>query len=361
MGVQVQPHRLLWSVPRAVAERERRRFDWQVHAVGGKLLLWLLSRHDHHHYRRRRRYLTTSLRRYQGGHRTVGLAHWPSRIVAGSVTSALSSTLDYFPTVASLAGLALPTDRSYDGTWTDTPPHRYRRDHHRRPALWPPAHHPLPTLPEGIDLSPMFFASTRPAEGASNQLTAAIGSGDPGAELGHTELFHPLSGACGDGDLDGMRQGQYKAVWASGGQKGCLSDSAECIHYNLLSPLLFDLVSPACPVMCSCLRPPIPRPPPLTTHPSVPALSSSPSTPPKSMPSTPRRPNSPRSSQACSRRGLRSSQMSKRRCRAQLIGRRAMKGAPSTAATAPTWNARAVCGKPDLGATSGVGAIGYCS
>ena len=38
-------------------------------------------------------------------HRVVGIAHWPSRITAGRVTPALASTLDFMPTLASLAGV----------------------------------------------------------------------------------------------------------------------------------------------------------------------------------------------------------------------------------------------------------------
>ena len=39
-----------------------------------------------------------------------------STIVPGSVSHALTSTLDIVPTVAALAGVALPTNRSFDGT-----------------------------------------------------------------------------------------------------------------------------------------------------------------------------------------------------------------------------------------------------
>ena len=52
---------------------------------------------------------------WEGGHRVPALAYWPSRIVPGSVTSALTSTLDIFPTFATLAGATLPTDRGFDG------------------------------------------------------------------------------------------------------------------------------------------------------------------------------------------------------------------------------------------------------
>jgi arylsulfatase A-like enzyme len=138
---------------------------------------------------------------WEGGHRVVGLAHWPARIAAGGVTNALASSLDYLPTIAAVAGIALPGDRSFDG----------------------------------IDLSPVM-AGRHAAARAGQALTAG---GPPGAAGGHTELLHPLSGACGTGALDAVRQGRYKAMWSSGGAKGCLPDSAPCVQHAV--PLLFDL------------------------------------------------------------------------------------------------------------------------
>ena len=113
----------------------------------------------------------------------VGLAYWKGRIAAG-VTDALASSLDYFPTIAALAGVPLP-DREYDG----------------------------------LDLSKLLL------------------SGDGSA--GHSTLFHPLSGACGSGDLGAMRLGNFKAVWQTGGANGCNSPAAECKAHS--PPLLFDL------------------------------------------------------------------------------------------------------------------------
>ena len=37
---------------------------------------------------------------WEAGHRTVGLASWPGVIKPGTVTAAIASTLDYFPTLA---------------------------------------------------------------------------------------------------------------------------------------------------------------------------------------------------------------------------------------------------------------------
>ena len=52
---------------------------------------------------------------WEGGHREVGIAAWPGRIAHHTVSHALTSTMDFFPTIASLIGASLPTDRAYDG------------------------------------------------------------------------------------------------------------------------------------------------------------------------------------------------------------------------------------------------------
>ena len=51
---------------------------------------------------------------WEGGQRVMGLAHWPGRI-SPRVSNATVSSLDYLPTILALAGVPLPTDRSYDG------------------------------------------------------------------------------------------------------------------------------------------------------------------------------------------------------------------------------------------------------
>lgn len=59
--------------------------------------------------------LIGKLTSWEGGHREVGVVAWPGRIKAGSVSHALTTTMDYLPTVASLAGANLLPDRTYDG------------------------------------------------------------------------------------------------------------------------------------------------------------------------------------------------------------------------------------------------------
>ena len=51
---------------------------------------------------------------WEGGQRVFGLAHWPGHI-APTVSDATVSSLDFLPTILALAGVPLPTDRSYDG------------------------------------------------------------------------------------------------------------------------------------------------------------------------------------------------------------------------------------------------------
>ena len=52
---------------------------------------------------------------WEGGHREVGVAVWPGKIKPGTVSHVLSTTMDYLPTIAALAGAPLLTDRTYDG------------------------------------------------------------------------------------------------------------------------------------------------------------------------------------------------------------------------------------------------------
>eukprot|EP00299_Pterocystis_sp_00344_P016355 c8205_g1_i2.p1 GENE.c8205_g1_i2~~c8205_g1_i2.p1 ORF type:complete len:255 (-),score=65.27 c8205_g1_i2:10-774(-) len=52
---------------------------------------------------------------WEGGHRTFGIVTWPGKIQPGVVSHALTSTLDIFPTIASVIGAELPNDRHYDG------------------------------------------------------------------------------------------------------------------------------------------------------------------------------------------------------------------------------------------------------
>ncbi|MDH3711367.1 MAG: sulfatase [Cyclobacteriaceae bacterium] len=52
---------------------------------------------------------------FEGGHRVPSIARWPDEIPGGQVSDALCSTMDYFPTIAHLAGAELPEDRKIDG------------------------------------------------------------------------------------------------------------------------------------------------------------------------------------------------------------------------------------------------------
>ena len=52
---------------------------------------------------------------WEGGQRVFGLAHWQGKIAPGSVSNATVSSLDFLPTILALAGVPLPSDRTYDG------------------------------------------------------------------------------------------------------------------------------------------------------------------------------------------------------------------------------------------------------
>ena len=134
---------------------------------------------------------------WEAGHRTVGLASMPGTIAAGKVSAAITSSLDYFPTIAAMSGVPMRTDRVYDG----------------------------------VDLTDLLTGKT---------------------ETAHTWLFHPNSGASGvNGWLDAVRYGDYKAIYQTGGAGGCSdhgkgtpTKGAEKIHRvggTADPPLLFDL------------------------------------------------------------------------------------------------------------------------
>ncbi|MCF8357919.1 MAG: sulfatase [Prolixibacteraceae bacterium] len=52
---------------------------------------------------------------FEGGMRVPTVAMWKGKIAAGRVYNDLASQMDWFPTVAALTGIALPTDRDVDG------------------------------------------------------------------------------------------------------------------------------------------------------------------------------------------------------------------------------------------------------
>jgi arylsulfatase A len=52
---------------------------------------------------------------WEGGMREPAIAWWPGKIKAGQVNTNLTCMLDLFPTIATLAGAKIPTDRVIDG------------------------------------------------------------------------------------------------------------------------------------------------------------------------------------------------------------------------------------------------------
>ena len=52
---------------------------------------------------------------WEGGFREPCIISWPGTIPAGETKMEMASTLDVFPTILSLAGLPIPTDRVIDG------------------------------------------------------------------------------------------------------------------------------------------------------------------------------------------------------------------------------------------------------
>ena len=129
---------------------------------------------------------TGKLSTWEGGHRVVGSATWAGKILPNQVSTATVSTLDIFPTLLSLAGIPLPTDRVYDG----------------------------------YDISPIFF----------NQATKV-----------RDWLYHPN---VQDGNFSTLRYLNYTGHFVTWGAPGCNQSQSPFITHN--PPLIFDLsVDPA--------------------------------------------------------------------------------------------------------------------
>lgn len=117
---------------------------------------------------------------WEGGHREASLAWFPGRIPANTVSNVTLHIIDFFPTLASMAGLPLPSDRTYDG----------------------------------VDMSPVMFqgATTTPRE----------------------FLFHQS-----DNNFTAARFGKYKAHFATWSVQGCSVPGQPRVFHN--PPLVFDL------------------------------------------------------------------------------------------------------------------------
>lgn len=122
---------------------------------------------------------------WEGGHRVPTVAYWPGRIPPNVTSSALLSGMDIFSTVLSLAGVAPPSDRRYDG----------------------------------IDATDVLLN---------------------GGQTGHEFLFHPNSGAAGQyGDLQTVRTRKHKAFYITGASEACGGSTGRQQLHD--PPLIFDL------------------------------------------------------------------------------------------------------------------------
>ncbi|XP_038067363.1 arylsulfatase G-like [Patiria miniata] len=121
---------------------------------------------------------------WEGGHREPAFAYWPGRVPAGRVSDSLLSALDIFPTIASIAGILMPKDRSYDG----------------------------------MDVKEVLF----------------------GKDLHNRTLFHPTNvKARVAGAIDAVRHGAYKAVYQTGGEEQCGGLTGPIQRHD--PPLVFNL------------------------------------------------------------------------------------------------------------------------
>lgn len=143
---------------------------------------------------------------WEGGHRVFGIVAGPG-VPAGSVTPALASTLDIFPTMASLAGVPLPSDRSYDG----------------------------------VDLSPVLLH---------------------GAPSVRDTLFTIDTSGNTPGDLTAVRHGNLTVYFQTNGQSSCVENFSPSPVLKHDPPLVFNLTSdpgettpvPADPALVALLK-----------------------------------------------------------------------------------------------------------
>jgi arylsulfatase A-like enzyme len=124
---------------------------------------------------------------WEGGHRVFGVVAGPG-VPRGSVSHALASTLDVWPTVAALVGAPLPGDRSFDGE----------------------------------DLSPVLF---------------------DGAPSVRDVLFIPDTSGATECQLTGARFHNWTVYWQTSGQSSCTRDFSPLPAVVHDPPLAFDLAT----------------------------------------------------------------------------------------------------------------------
>ena len=177
----------------------------------------------------------------------MGLASWPGTIKP-AVSAALTSSLDYFPTLAALAGIPLPADRVFDGLdLSDLLLGKTQTAH--------------TTLYVALDFRTRIATWSQPTY-RRGQIPARMVKSRPLISYQHYHMFpniivrryHPNSGASGvNGWLDAVRFKNYKAIYQTGGAPGCSdhgkgapTKGARAIHRlggPSDPPLLFDLTN----------------------------------------------------------------------------------------------------------------------
>ncbi|PNF43815.1 Arylsulfatase G [Cryptotermes secundus] len=122
---------------------------------------------------------------WEAGHRVPSIIYWPEHTEAGTVSNALTSSLDILPTLAMLAGVKIPGDRYFDG----------------------------------VDMTSVITGS---------------------AHSIREVLFHPHSGNGKEGEIGAVRIGSYKVVYYTGGVPDCFGHSGPA-QSHADSPLVFKL------------------------------------------------------------------------------------------------------------------------
>ena len=174
------------------------------------------------------------------------MIRWPGVVPANTVNQAITSSLDWFPTLSALAGAKVPTDRAYDGF--DLSPILFDKEGaSASPSAAAGAASPLHTP------QPRSQPSRYTLEYAQRQLPAASAAGSPFREMPgprdhfyyHTTKGAPRMQDNSTGGLMAIRKSQYKLHFFTQGSH-CTNDYFDKFCYAPLqdwraAPLLYNL------------------------------------------------------------------------------------------------------------------------
>jgi arylsulfatase A-like enzyme len=133
---------------------------------------------------------------WEGGLREPGIAWWPGKIKPHTLNHQLACSLDFFPTIMSLAGVSMPTDRVYDGY--DIGPMLFGKGPSKREVIYYYRTDQLFALRKGAYKAHFFTRTGYSAEGPQDQQPPLLYNveNDPGEKVNvaaeHPEILADL-------------------------------------------------------------------------------------------------------------------------------------------------------------------------